>query len=82
MGMVHYVDLFVPHQTLAVFVGGGTGDPVASLTEGVDGMIVRRVFPLHSLQVEVLRLLRSWEGTYVARPMLFATGYFVGGTQC
>lgn len=78
IGMIHYVDLFVPRQTLAVFVGGGTGGgPVASLTDGIDGMIVRRVFPLHNLQVEVLRLLRGWEGAHLARPALFVAGYFV-----
>ena len=40
-------------------------------------MIVRRVFPLHKIQVEVLRLLRGWEGAHLAMPALFVAGYFV-----
>jgi hypothetical protein len=77
IGMIHYVDMFVPPHTLAVFVGGGTGGhPVASLMDGIDGMIVRRVFPLQNLQVEVLKLLRGWEG-HLARPALLVVGYFV-----
>ena len=80
IGMTHYVDLFVPRQTLEVFVGGRIeGDPIASLMDGIDSMIVMRVFPLQNFQVEVLRLLRSWEGAYLARPALFAAGYFIDG---
>ncbi|KAL3826367.1 hypothetical protein ACHAXA_008575 [Cyclostephanos tholiformis] len=81
IGMIHYVDLFLPHRTLEVFAGDGTGDPVASLLDGIDNMIVMRVFPLQNVQVEVLRLLRHWEAAYLARPALFTTGYFVEGCR-
>lgn len=73
-GMTHYADLFVPENTL--FVNGEEADDDSSPTDGIEGMIQHRVFPLKNLQIEILRLFRGWESEYLTPPALFANGYF------
>lgn len=71
-GMTHYTDLIVPQKTFFIENEADDKHP----TKVIDGMILKRVFPLKNLQVEVLQLLRSWEAKYLATPTLFVTGYF------
>jgi len=74
VGMTHYADLFVPENTL--FVNDGEADDDSSPTDGIEGMIQHRVFPLKNLQIEILRLFRFWESEYLTPPALYANDYF------
>jgi hypothetical protein len=75
--LTHYADLFVPENTL-FFVNGEEeeADDDSSPTDGIEGMIQHRVFPIRNLQIEILRLLQGWESEYLTPPALYANGYF------
>lgn len=73
-------DLFVPHQMLSGMKRCSTiervKDSVTTLIDGIDEMIIKKVFPLRSFQVQFLKLLKGWEKSSLSPPALFKTGYF------
>eukprot|EP00579_Thalassiosira_antarctica_P006777 CAMPEP_0201891570 /NCGR_PEP_ID=MMETSP0902-20130614/34715_1 /ASSEMBLY_ACC=CAM_ASM_000551 /TAXON_ID=420261 /ORGANISM="Thalassiosira antarctica, Strain CCMP982" /LENGTH=494 /DNA_ID=CAMNT_0048422817 /DNA_START=251 /DNA_END=1735 /DNA_ORIENTATION=- len=75
-------DLFVPQHMLSLkrcSTIKRMKDSVISLIEGIDGMVTKKVFPLHKIQVQFSELLKDWEKSYLSPPALFKAGYFHSG---
>ena len=72
-------DLFVPHQMLSLkrcSTIERVKDSVTTLIDGIDEMIIKKVFPVQNFQVQFLKLLKGWEKSSLSPPALFKTGYF------